>query len=180
MWPLIGVTCRRGRAACAEMAARGWVDGTRHSKLIRPAVGSVSRMTTRARVDLPQPDSPTRPTVSPRNTSKSTPSTARRVRRGSRKLSRGKTKCLARSRTSCRGALAVKEARQAMWCAIDYDGIINSMLGGARRSAAPASFRLGCMVRRGRPLNRSAITRTSIARSSCCRRPAFPMGSSSS
>ncbi len=28
-------------------------------------------------------------------------------------------------------ALAVKEARQAVWHAIDYDGIINSMLGGA-------------------------------------------------
>ena len=27
-------------------------------------------------------------------------------------------------------ALAVKEARQAVWYAIDYDGIINSMLGG--------------------------------------------------
>ena len=37
-------------------------------------------------------------------------------------------------------ALAMKEARQAVGYAIDYDGIINSMLGG-RRCAAPASCR---------------------------------------
>jgi len=35
-------------------------------------------------------------------------------------------------------ALAVKEARQALWYAIDYDGIINSMLGG--HAIRPASF----------------------------------------
>ena len=46
------------------------------SKRISPAVGSSSRSSVRPSVDLPQPDSPTRPSVSPRRTSRSTPSTA--------------------------------------------------------------------------------------------------------
>src|SRR5450756_2227341 len=44
---------------------------------IVPAVGSRRRIMVRPRVDLPQPDSPTRPTVSPFLMSRSTPSTAR-------------------------------------------------------------------------------------------------------
>jgi hypothetical protein len=44
--------------------------------LMRPAVGSISRDTSRAVVDLPQPLSPTRPRVSPLRTWKSMPSTA--------------------------------------------------------------------------------------------------------
>ena len=39
-----------------------------------PDVGSWSRITVRATVDLPQPDSPTRQRVSPRPTAKDTPS----------------------------------------------------------------------------------------------------------
>ena len=46
------------------------------SNSISPAVGSISRSSVRPSVDLPQPDSPTSPTVSPRKTSRSTPSTA--------------------------------------------------------------------------------------------------------
>ena len=42
----------------------------------RPAVGVSSRISSLASVDLPQPDSPTRPSVSPRRSSKLTPSTA--------------------------------------------------------------------------------------------------------
>src|SRR5215510_15024825 len=41
-----------------------------------PPVGSRSRITVRPSVDLPQPDSPTRPRVSPALISRSTPSTA--------------------------------------------------------------------------------------------------------
>ena len=44
---------------------------------IEPLVGSSSRSSSRAVVDLPQPDSPTMPSVSPRITSNETPSTAR-------------------------------------------------------------------------------------------------------
>ena len=38
---------------------------SRPSKRIRPAVGSISRSTSRPSVDLPQPDSPTSASVSP-------------------------------------------------------------------------------------------------------------------
>ncbi len=44
--------------------------------LMLPEVGSTSRSTVRATVDLPQPDSPTRPSVSPTPSEKLTPSTA--------------------------------------------------------------------------------------------------------
>ena len=46
------------------------------SSRIAPLVGSISRSTLRATVDLPQPDSPTRPSVSPAPIEKLTPSTA--------------------------------------------------------------------------------------------------------
>src|SRR6185503_18402421 len=42
-----------------------------------PAVGSIKRSRQRPTVDLPQPDSPTRPSVSPAKISNDTPSTAR-------------------------------------------------------------------------------------------------------
>ena len=49
---------------------------SRPSKTMRPEVTSKSLVMQRARVDLPHPVSPTRPSVSPRRTSKLTPSTA--------------------------------------------------------------------------------------------------------
>lgn len=47
-----------------------------------PWVGGISPSSTRARVDLPQPDSPTMPSTEPRGTSRSTPFTACKVVRG--------------------------------------------------------------------------------------------------
>src|ERR1700681_182742 len=47
------------------------------SSLMLPAVGSMRRSAVRPTVDLPQPDSPTRPRVSPRRMEKLTPSTAK-------------------------------------------------------------------------------------------------------
>ena len=86
------------------------------SKRIVPAVGLCSRVTSRARVDLPQPDSPTSPTVSPRCTVRSTPSTARRTRCGAKKPSRGRAKCFFRplrtsSGSACRRLLAAPRMR---------------------------------------------------------------------
>ena len=49
------------------------------SKRMLPALTGCSCVTTRPSVDLPQPDSPTRPSVSPWRTSRLTPSTARTV-----------------------------------------------------------------------------------------------------
>ena len=47
------------------------------SKMTLPAVGASSRISSRPRVDLPQPDSPTRPSVSPGSMRSATSSTAR-------------------------------------------------------------------------------------------------------
>ena len=65
--------CACASASCASARARrGRRRRTRsRRRWARGAGGCV-----RPRVDLPQPDSPTRPTVSPRRTSRSTPSTA--------------------------------------------------------------------------------------------------------
>ena len=46
------------------------------SSVMLPLDGSTRRSTLRATVDLPQPDSPTSPSVSPAATEKLTPSTA--------------------------------------------------------------------------------------------------------
>src|ERR1700722_6235043 len=54
------------------------------SKRILPVVGSITRSRQRATVDLPQPDSPTRPSVSPLATANETPSTARTAGRSPR------------------------------------------------------------------------------------------------
>src|SRR5262245_59203071 len=55
---------------------------------MRPALGAYRPTMSRATVDLPQPDSPTSASVSPRWTSKLTPSTARSRRRGSPSITR--------------------------------------------------------------------------------------------
>ena len=57
------------------------------AKRMSPASGSCRRTRQRARVDLPQPDSPTMPSVSPRATVSETSSTARNRRRGRRRIS---------------------------------------------------------------------------------------------
>ncbi len=67
----------------SESAAR-----SRPSNSIRPplmkALSAMTRVSARATVVLPQPDSPTRPTIEPRGTSKLTPSTASREPRPTR------------------------------------------------------------------------------------------------
>src|SRR5436190_20769260 len=72
--------------------------------LTAPPVGSISRVTSRAVVDLPQPLSPTRPRVSPRRMWKSMPSTAFSVCVFSpaslEKMSPCSVKCLVRPLTS--------------------------------------------------------------------------------
>ncbi len=60
-WKIICIRRRNGRIAACDACEMSWP-----SNAMRPAVGSSSRITSRASVDLPQPDSPTSPTVSPR------------------------------------------------------------------------------------------------------------------
>ena len=64
---------RRRMARISALAGAGDVATLEH---MRPAVGSIMRRTARPVVDLPQPDSPTSPSVSPRASAKLTPSTA--------------------------------------------------------------------------------------------------------
>ena len=94
-------------------------------------VGSIRRSTQRAVVDLPQPDSPTSPSVSPRLTANDTPSTAwtRPTSRDNRPPRTGK--CFFRSVTRSRGSLM--RARRLP------DG--RPCDGRARSRAAPAPFR---------------------------------------
>jgi hypothetical protein len=70
-WKIIISSRRIGRISARESFVM-----SRPSKMIRPSVGSSSRMMQRAIVDLPQPDSPTTPSVSPFLTLKVMPSTA--------------------------------------------------------------------------------------------------------
>src|SRR3954447_18797971 len=70
-----------------------------------PAVGRSSAMSNRPSVDLPQPDSPTTPRVSPLRRSKLTPSTARTAPTCFlNRMPRVRGKCLTRSRTSSTGS----------------------------------------------------------------------------
>ena len=77
---------------------------SRPSKMIEPAVGSMRRRMSRPTVVLPHPDSPTRPTVSPRRTTRSTPSTAWTVPTWRCMMPPLIGKCLTRPRTSTSGA----------------------------------------------------------------------------
>src|SRR5262245_9727565 len=81
---------------------------------IMPAVGSISRNIVRPTVDLPQPDSPTSPSVSPAPIVKLTPSTANTVppARCSSPLRRGKYFLRSRTSSTVSGmAFPVKLAR---------------------------------------------------------------------
>ena len=62
---------RIGRMRSLSWAVMSWPSNT-----MRPAVGSSMRRMARPVVDLPQPLSPTSPSVSPRRSAKLTPSTA--------------------------------------------------------------------------------------------------------
>ncbi|MNI78284.1 hypothetical protein D3C73_1346450 [compost metagenome] len=68
-------TTETERPNCLRMAAFRLMAGFPWNKTL-PDVGGWSPTSTDASVDLPQPDSPTMPTVSPRLMVKSTPSTA--------------------------------------------------------------------------------------------------------
>ena len=70
-WNTICSRLRRLRSARSGRAVR-----SSPSNRMRPPDGSTSRRIVLPKVDLPQPDSPTRPIVSPRAISSDTPSTA--------------------------------------------------------------------------------------------------------
>jgi hypothetical protein len=71
-WKTICMRRRSGRSSCSFS-----VEMSRPSKMMRPSVGLYRRKMVRPTVDFPQPDSPTRPTVSPRLIVSEMSSTAR-------------------------------------------------------------------------------------------------------
>ena len=88
-----------GGAAAAAPRRRAWSAPCRRS-CTSPAVGRTSCRMARPSVDLPQPLSPTSPSVSPRRMSRSTPSTACTVPTGRRRSSPPSTgKCTASARS---------------------------------------------------------------------------------
>src|SRR6516162_2180712 len=70
------------------------------ARRMTPAVGLISLTIMRAAVDLPQPDSPTMPSVSPARTAKEMPSTANTEPNRRPKMPRRTGKCLTRPSTS--------------------------------------------------------------------------------
>ena len=70
-WKIICIRLRRRRNSAPLNSVTSWP-----SKKMRPPVGGLRRMIARPVVLLPQPDSPTSPSVSPRSISNVTPSTA--------------------------------------------------------------------------------------------------------
>src|ERR1035437_3056773 len=79
------------------------------SKTMRPREGGYSPTIIRATVDFPQPDSPTNPRVSPLRIENETPSTARKLRRGSpsiTRLSQGRETSKSRPAFSTRNRLS--------------------------------------------------------------------------
>ena len=79
-WNTICTRLRCGRSARAESFAT-----SAPSIRIAPPLGSISRAMQRATVDLPEPDSPTMPSVSPRRTCRFTSFAACTTRRFSKK-----------------------------------------------------------------------------------------------
>ena len=71
-WKITWIRRRTVRSAAGPRVVSSWP-----SKRTDPLVGRSSWRTQRPVVVLPQPDSPTRPSVSPRRIVKLTPSTAR-------------------------------------------------------------------------------------------------------
>ena len=118
-----------------------------------PTVGSISRSSSRPTVVLPQPDSPTRPSVSPRRISKLTPSTAWTDPTVRCRMPPLTGKCLTRSRTSTSGT---RPARR----------------GAAERPAGPGSARRPRGRSRGRSAARPCRVGRPCARRARPRRPA--------
>ena len=127
------------RAASGASAALDRCVMSRPWNTIRPAVGSISRVSSRPVVVLPQPDSPTIPKVSPAATLRSSPSTARTVPTERRRTPRRTGKCFSRPVTDSSGSALTGGAR-------------------SRRSTAPGARRGRGGRRRGGPRRRPSVS----------------------
>src|SRR6516164_6511300 len=105
------MSCALRRSGLSSRSLRAVT--SRPSKRMRPAVGSISLSTSRPRVDLPQPDSPTSASVLLASSEKVTPSTAVTIAVGRPKTERRATNWRPTSSTSSSGALMTEPARAA-------------------------------------------------------------------
>ena len=112
---------------------------SRPSKVIFPAVGSSSRVSSRAVVLLPQPDSPTIENVSPRRTAKFTPSTACTAPTWRRSSPPRIGKCLIKSSTMIRSEFCSASGAAGL----RVGAVIASAQSRAPRSARARSGRGG-------------------------------------
>jgi hypothetical protein len=92
-WKIICTCVRAARRSARDSAVRSVPSNT-----TEPLVGGVICMIARPVVDLPQPDSPTIPSVSPRSTSKLMPATA--LTFAEREIGNSTTRSSTRSTTS--------------------------------------------------------------------------------
>src|ERR1700687_406484 len=97
-WKMICICGRYGRSSLLPRCVM-----SRPSSRMVPAVGSIRRSTVRPTVDLPQPDSPTRPSVSRGAIENETPSTAKTLPPARRRKPWWMAKWVLRSRTSSTG-----------------------------------------------------------------------------
>ena len=146
-WKIICTRLRNARKA----SPRACVTSV-PSMRITPALGSIRRKISLPTVDFPQPDSPTRQSVSPRASVKLTPSTARKTRPGAlQQAAAPVSKCFARPSTSRSGLLAGGSsrgdahaaARSATKQATPWPGAISAKRGLSRRQRSSASAQRG-------------------------------------
>ena len=144
----------RGAAGAARCVEAG--DRRSPSKRTAPAVGSIRRRTSRPIVDLPQPDSPTRPASRRGAMSKVTPSTARTVPTALRQTTPRVTgKCLTRPLDLEHGRVAHARApcassTGAFQQATRWPGA-DARAAAAARLAAARGRRTGSAARSGSP-----------------------------
>src|ERR1700736_1835400 len=117
---------------CMRIAVPRWRVMSSPLNRIVPAVGSGRRMMVRPSVDLPQLDSPTRPSVSPFLMSRSTPSTARTWATVRWRMPDDTGNQVFRPRTDTSGSEAV-HARVSCTCAVSGTLVFRSGISSPRR-----------------------------------------------
>src|SRR5687767_3087794 len=112
---------------------------------ICPALGAYSPTMSLATVDLPQPDSPTSASVSPRATSKVTSSTARSIRRGARSMRR-----FSQGGETSKSRLTPDRLSSGMQPASGFARTRGQQFGAGDEAAleAPRAARIECAARR--------------------------------
>src|SRR5262249_38320323 len=131
----------------------------RPSNSMLPAVGVSAARTSFDVVVLPQPDSPTSPSVSPGPIVKLIPSTAFTIPRGLPKSDPPTGKCFRRSRTassglSTRGLLL--EGHPATHAAVTVEALLGRLLDAATLDRSRAAGMKGASGREGREIGRLA------------------------